>query len=291
VAALTYSRELYEVLVVDQTKEHEPATATYLHKAAAAGVITWLRPPQIAFASLTKARNFGVQQAKRPDIIVFVDDDVTFEPDFLDQHVVCYANPEVWAVAGSSRVPGHVYPSFEPKVAGKVTWWGGFINNFYGKTAVPTQGFVGCNFSVRAEVLMQTGGFEERFIGNAMREETDLAVRIGELGGKIVFAPEARVVHHMVSTGGTRSEQRMQWYYAYFFNHFLFYRKHALAWRIPFFIIHMMRPLLACWLVYGRGGWKGFVTPWRGIRDGLRAARAAWHSGECIIREPKRHVF
>ncbi len=287
---LSYAPGKLEVLVVDQTKEHDPETAVYLKQAAKAW-IQLFQPPIVTFASLTKARNFGIKRASNPDIIIFVDDDVEVAPDFVQRHVAAYDDPTVMAVAGRVNVPGHSYPSNEPAVIGDVTWFGSFENNFYGKRAGESNGFVGCNFSVRATVLKQTGLFEEQFIGNAMREETDLAVRIREAGGIIRFIPEAYAIHHMVVSGGTRSEGRLDWYYAFFFNHFLFYRKHVPGWRIPFFVLHLSRPILACWLVYGKGSPKAFLLPWRAIAAGTRAARETRKMGTTVVRNPVLKVF
>lgn len=290
-AAADYPRQQLDVVVVDQTPEHEPATRRFLEEEEAAGRIRWFRPPTVTFASLTKARNYGIAEARQPEIIIFVDDDVEFAPDFIRHHVAAYADDSVMAVAGRITVPGHRYPAGEPAEVSRVTWWGGFVNNFYGTTARPSKGFVGCNFSIRASVLEQTGGFEERFIGNAMREETDLAVRICQVGGVIRFVPGAYLLHHMVPGGGTRSDARLAWYYSFFHNHFLFYGKYAARWRVPFFVVHQIRPLLACWLWYGKGSWKGFSTPWRGIAAGLRAAAEARRAGTTVVKTPKYRVF
>jgi GT2 family glycosyltransferase len=289
--ALDYPKSALEILVVDQAPVHEPATFDYLERAAQEGWITLFKPPVITFASLTKARNFGIQHATNPDIILFVDDDVEVQPDFLQHHVDAYQDPAVMAVAGRVTVPGHTYPAQDPDTIATVTWFGSFVNNFYGTKPGTSDGFVGCNFSVRASILKQTGLFEERFTGNAMREETDLAVRIREVGGTIKFVPEAYEIHHMVVTGGTRSEGRLDWYFAFFHNHFLFYGKHAPAWRMPFFMLHLIRPIIACWLVYGKGSPRAFLVPWRGMKSGLRAAAEARKAGDTTVQSPKLHVF
>ena len=65
----------FEVIVVDQTKEHTPEVAEYLDAAKTAGKITLFTPD---FASLPGARNYAIRRAKG-DIIIFIDDDIREE--------------------------------------------------------------------------------------------------------------------------------------------------------------------------------------------------------------------
>jgi GT2 family glycosyltransferase len=291
VASVEYPLELLEVIVVDQTEHHEAEVQRYLEEQEKEGKIRWFKPPEIDFASLTKARNFGIHHATKADIIVFIDDDVEFKPDFVHQHVMAYDDPQVMAVGGRITVPGHVYPSGEPAEISRVTWWGAFVNNFYGTHPSLSGGFVGCNFSVRVSILAESGIMDENFIGNAMREETDLAVRIRSVGGVIRFIPEAYVIHHMAVGGGTRSEGRRDWYFAFFHNHFLFYRKHAPGWRIPFFVLHLWRPILACSFVYGKGRLSWLGTPWAGIHSGIKAAKRSRQSGVAMPKVVRQTVL
>ena len=51
----------------------------------------------------------------------------------------------------------------------------------------------GCCLMIRREVYEQTGGFDDHFFMYA--EETDLCWRMREDGGRLVFCPEAQIIH------------------------------------------------------------------------------------------------
>jgi len=272
VLAAEYPSHLRQLIVIDQTETHTPEVQAFLEEHEKKGLLTWLRPPAVAFRSLTKARNLGIRTAKNAEILIFIDDDVTFESSFLQAHVETYANPEIGAVAGRIRVPGHSYPDENPQVIADVTFFGAFVNNFYGTEEKDCRGFVGCNFSLRQTIAEEAGYFDEAFVGNAMREDTDMAMRIVKTGALIRFQPKAFVIHHMEAQGGTRSAaSKLSWYQAFFFNHALFYAKHAGKWRRPFFTIHLWRPILVCWLYYGKGSPSYLGTVVSALRNGYTA--------------------
>jgi GT2 family glycosyltransferase len=51
----------------------------------------------------------------------------------------------------------------------------------------------GCCLMIRRDVYEQTGGFDDHFFMYA--EETDLCWRIRKTGGRLVFCPEAQIIH------------------------------------------------------------------------------------------------
>jgi GT2 family glycosyltransferase len=54
---------------------------------------------------------------------------------------------------------------------------------------------IGANMSFRREVLAQLGGFRDDFAGTALREDTDVFLRLRALGYRAVFSPQAVVDH------------------------------------------------------------------------------------------------
>jgi len=269
-----------KILVVDQTLEHEADTTAYLLAQEKAGSIIWFRPPEINFAALTKARNFGVAEAKDAEVIVFVDDDVEVQPDFLKQHLTAYEDSAVMATAG--RVVTINQPdSVNNRTVGQISWFGNFAANYSGDYDQNVTDFMGCNFSLRTSVLAKTGLFEEgQASRSAIREDSDMAVRVREVGGIIRFVAKAEVLHKFFPSGGTRSEKdRIVWYFGLFHDNFMFYAKHAPTWRMPFFALHMWRPLLACSFWYGKGRPTAIVQPWKGMAAGIKAGKASRHTG------------
>ena len=87
----------YEVIVVDQTRTHQPETQAYLDSLIEADQIQYY---PLSWASLPGARNYGVERS-RGDIILFIDDDVELPEGYLQAHAkVFLEQPTVGAVAG-----------------------------------------------------------------------------------------------------------------------------------------------------------------------------------------------
>ena len=70
------SSEDVELVVVDQTPTHEPATETALKHLCQARNVRWIR---LRKPSLTGARNIALAST-RADIVLFLDDDVILGP-------------------------------------------------------------------------------------------------------------------------------------------------------------------------------------------------------------------
>ena len=64
---------------------------------------------------------------------------------------------------------------------------------------------MGCNFSVRRDVALALGGFDENFVKVAYRFEAEFAYRLRRAGHRIYYQPAACIHHLKVTTGGTRS--------------------------------------------------------------------------------------
>jgi GT2 family glycosyltransferase len=218
----------FEVLVVDQTRTHEPATEAYLDQLATAGKIQWFR---VDWASLPGARNYAVRRSTG-DIILFIDDDVQLTPGFLATHARNYMEQaDVGAVAGrvfdrmklteskKSRVIEYLPPeAMDPGVA----WY--HIDLVH--TIKPQQVLTarGCNMSFRRELFEQHGlHFDERFRGSAVREESDFCLHIRQTDYRIWYDPEAHLVHLGEETGGCHdiSTRSLQYQLTFYHNHFL----------------------------------------------------------------------
>jgi glycosyltransferase involved in cell wall biosynthesis len=124
------------------------------------------------------ARNIGWRKA-RGDIIAFMDDDAYPERrDWLKEGLRPFSDPSVAAVTGQVEVPADDPPTdFQLNVKN-----------------LETGTFLTCNAFCRRSVLEELGGFDERF-RVAFREDSDLAFRIEQAGGRIVRNPDAVVIH------------------------------------------------------------------------------------------------
>jgi len=217
----------FETIVVDQTAQHQPETTAYLESVARAGKIQLYH---LEWASLPGARNYAVRRAQG-EIIVFIDDDVQLEPDYLRQHIKNYRDrPEVGAVAGrvfdrmkladsqgALQIQNLPPEAHDPGIA----WY--HLDLVHTVKAQPVISARGCNMSYRREIFTQYGlWFDERFRGSAVREESDFCLRLRRTHLTIWYDPEAALIHIGEPTGGCHdvSTKSMSYQVTFYHNHF-----------------------------------------------------------------------
>lgn len=232
-----------EVIVVDQTQNHEPATQRYLTELAQQQTICLY---QVNWASLPGARNYGVRRS-HGDIILFIDDDVKLPPGYFAAHVQTLSDrPDVGAVAGrvfdrmklADAQPGLMIDTLPPEAMDPgIAWY--HIDLVH--TTQPQQVLTarGCNMSFRRELFEQHQlAFDERFRGSAVREESDFCLHIRKTGYIIWYSPEAHLVHLGEERGGCHdiSTRSVQYQITFYHNHFLMGLKHlTLGQNLRFF--------------------------------------------------------
>ena len=207
-----------EVLVIDQTETHTVETRNFLKS-----VKDSIRYIPMDHPSVTEAENLGIREASG-DIVLFLDDDVTFEPGLIEAHVRNYEDPSLCGVAGMVLEPGRSVVRRLPWVC-RNTRFGYFFfrHDYAGRAIVPN--VAEGNMSFRRQVLLDVGPIDERFRENAYLWGMDLSVRVARDGGKIVHDPRARLIHLKYRTGGIR--MRAVRPLSYFRNLFYFLNKHA----------------------------------------------------------------
>lgn len=180
-----------EILVLDQTEQHEALTDQQLAALHAKGDIRWIR---LAEPSIPKAMNQGLLLASH-DLVLFVDDDIRPEPELLSAHL------EVHAKNPSALVAGRVIQPWQEGIDFSME------TSFHFATMYPRwiTEFMGGNFSLSRSVAIKLGGFDENFVRVAYRFEADFAHRWIDAGKRIYFEPSACLHHLKDSGGGTRS--------------------------------------------------------------------------------------
>jgi glycosyltransferase involved in cell wall biosynthesis len=93
----------WELLIVDQTPRHDPATEDRLARWHDEGRIRWLR---LERPSITGAMNRALLEA-RGDRILFLDDDIRPDPDLLRAHQEAGERDPEAMVAGRVLQPWH----------------------------------------------------------------------------------------------------------------------------------------------------------------------------------------
>ncbi|MFA5069679.1 MAG: glycosyltransferase [Patescibacteria group bacterium] len=264
---LNQSYEDFEIIIVDQSQaENRPLQD--LSVGSADKIRYYFQPGQ---GGVCRSKNFALKKTKG-EIILFLDDDTEVkDPDFIKYHLANYLDPEITGVGG--RVADKNV-KLRPKANApilRVTKTGRVFANSDGQEKQEINAPRGGNVSYRKKAIDEIGGFDERFVGNAMREETDFSLRIFEKGHKIVFEPKAVVTHLGVNRGGSRAKKdRLGWYFDFFHNEMLFFLKHFPKKYLPFLICRKIRPIIACLFWYGRFRPRALMTPWRGFLAGYR---------------------
>ncbi len=258
----------FEIIVVDQSTKKFPEKERFLKKYQNRFSYLALSTP-----SLPGARNFGISKA-RGEIVLFCDDDVRVKERWIAAHANNYLDPKIGGVTGRVVTLGQKIEPNHRKV-GKISPWGTVNGGFSSTIRQEVENVVGCNFSWRKEILEKAGGFDENFIGNALREETDLALRIKKFGWRIVFDPKAELTHIWVQTGGCRKdENRLGWYHDFFHNETYFFLKHIKWYWWKLFWLVRWQFFVRCMFGFGREvSLRSMIIPWQGIYHGWQTYR------------------
>lgn len=192
-----------ELLIVDQTVQHEAATCQELHDWEQQGAITLIRLPA---PSVPLAMNTGLRAARQP-LVLFLDDDIRAGPGLVAAHLDAHRKfPQASAVVGQIIQPNEpAGPAhFNHPRSGL---YGDLFFPFWSTQDDWVSNVMAGNLSVRREAALAAGGFDENFTGVAFRFETEFARRLLRRGGKIRFYPAASIHHLHYPSGGTRSKQ------------------------------------------------------------------------------------
>jgi GT2 family glycosyltransferase len=194
-----------EILIIDQTEQHIDDVEKQLNYWHNQGSIRYIKefPP-----GLPKARNRAIKETTC-DIIIFIDDDVILTEKFIEHHKANYvSDSKVVAVAG--RVEQRLgWPDIK-----RPTQWNRVLDYRFFRLDSKQRvegiaNFIGCNHSIRVDFVKNIGGYDEEYIGVALREETDLALRIYLSSGLIVFDPMSSLLHLSAPNGGCRKQNSL----------------------------------------------------------------------------------
>ncbi len=169
---------------------------------------------------IARARNRALAEATAP-VLLFLDDDCTVAPGWVEAHLAAFDDPDVVASGGRIQPvlpPGvpvwirHFYLEEEGGPGGRFD----FGDLPCDLPAVPGGNLpFGANMGLRLATAQAAGGFDQQLgwgtAANLPGEETDLMRRLQAGGGRLRYLPGARVQHHLAA--GSISPARYLSYY------------------------------------------------------------------------------
>jgi GT2 family glycosyltransferase len=161
------------------------------------------------------AANAGVRAARAP-VVELLNDDAEVTAGWAAAGLRPFADPAVAAVAplvlvwpgvgpGGPRVDSAGDRYYAGGVAGK-RGHGGPLRPEHLRPG-PVFGASASSAFYRRDTLLAAGGFPERF--GAYFEDVDLAFRLHQSGGRVVYEPGSRVLHRVGSSYGRRPGWRL----------------------------------------------------------------------------------
>ena len=182
----------YEVIVVDQSdKPYNLENCVYIRDSG--------RGP-------CRARNIGAEIAKG-EILVFLDDDVRIECDFLKEICEPIVSGKFAAVSGAICDAEGKYPRAAPCFRkNKHSDWLTAIsaNPEYAGEGLALVLPAGC-CAILKRVFIEVGGFDLYFDPDGAGEDREIALRLFHYGYPVFYNGSARVMHLAASVGGRRS--------------------------------------------------------------------------------------
>jgi GT2 family glycosyltransferase len=94
----------------------------------------------------------------------------------------------------------------------------------------------GANMSYRRAACRDVGGFDRRYIGTALLEDSDYSTRVAAAGWRLRYEPDAELVHLSSPSGGVRVEDALRSEHWRFRSTAYFMRKHRPASHFPWFL-------------------------------------------------------
>ncbi len=251
-----------EILVVDQSTRSFPKVMAYLQGEGQGIRHLTLSPP-----STTAARNLAIRETQG-EIVLFLDDDVLFQPDLIRHHLENYEDPSIGAVNGRIMYEG-AEENNEPWAA-CLTRTGAYLRNFTTNQRCELPTLYGCNMSIRKNVLQEVGDFDLNYWGNFLWEEVDYALQIRRKGHRIQYEPRASVFHVMVKQGGSRNPLPNAYLESCIFNDWYFFFKY-ISWGYWPFLLYRQKRI---WWNYGRRNRMNILPLFKQIQKAWRKSPA-----------------
>ncbi|MCY4410679.1 MAG: glycosyltransferase [Caldilineaceae bacterium] len=260
----------YELLVIDQTSDHEEGTQQFI-RTCQDRFPERFRWHFVAKANLPHARNIGAKLAIG-SYLLYCDDDIIPPADLIELHMANLQQPGIGAATGGVYVERKERP---PKPRPCTISPDGRIRDYWNFEVQKgtTDSLRGGNMSMRRELAIEVGLFDEAYIGRANGEETDFSLRIMRRGYKIAYDPAAAIVHLGHPTGGSRASKDSdegRYFYESHYNNAYFFSKNFQQRYLPWFLKRELGWILVKQAVFQKHP-ERIIPSLRGLWCGYRA--------------------
>ncbi len=197
---LDYPPDRYEIIVVDNgSTDSTPAVVKEARQNNPTNRLVYVREERLG---LHNARHAGVWAA-RGDILLFTDDDATFDPGWLSAYAEAFdSHPDMAAAGGPVRAAWEAPPpQWLIEFMGDVKTFGMLsLMEPYEDFRLAADGiFFGVNMAIRAGILLEMGGFNPEAFGAVWLGdgETGLIYKLRDHRMLIGYIPDALAYHHI----------------------------------------------------------------------------------------------
>lgn len=215
-----------EIIIADQTpQEDRPAEFYEQFDNKIIRVINVDKP------SLTVPRNIAARESKG-EILLFLDDDIIVGDDFIESHIRVMEKEHVDAVNGAVTMKEQLpeeYP-WDIKKMDPIRFFLAAPNYEWSGMML---GISSCNFSIKKDIFMAVGGFDENL---PRMVDFELGYRLFKYGAKIYFSHEP-FARHLRGKGGSRKNPKK---YDKFISALYIHKKHFPGWITTQFILYKL---------------------------------------------------
>jgi GT2 family glycosyltransferase len=210
--ALAQTYASYEVLVIDQSQTIDTMVEAYLQSVA--DRVQYIRLPT---PNLPAARNVGVRAATG-EIVIFLDDDVVIEPNYITLHVRNFADRSIGAAAGvivnsfdeSVSLPLDSNESRRPASRWLDCWPDRNLSKSQTDGVTTLDWVCGGNTAYLRQAIIDAGFSDERFGGTGWCEDADLSTRVRHRGYTLLLDTRIKMIHLNLPSGGCQNRNQAQ---------------------------------------------------------------------------------
>ncbi len=198
---LAQTRVPDEIIIVDQTDSADIPDDLRTELQRLEDSHRFIRYVRQEEALVYRARNLALRHATS-DCLLYLDDDIEIDDDFVANHMMVAAETGADAVVGLITTPaiGLAWVPAPPRNLSPVE----YAFRFNPRVATRVEGIshtVAGNLLIKRAVLVAVGGWDENI---ATYGDKDLGLRLVAAGYRIVYDPAPKMTHLQAPVGGTR---------------------------------------------------------------------------------------